>query len=135
MAIMSASSQDSDYRLFFPSVRRKMYNCLSQFEYISARDEWTQRMYQVVSNNQLLVDVTPDPVFSFNQNQEELIPSKTDLLEKISSFGTLEISVSRITFLTAFAFSIAAIYSFSIFFFIKSSIVAFDKSICSTLLS
>ena len=82
MAIISASSQDSDYRLFFPTVRRKMYNCLSQYEYISARDEWTQRMYQVVSNNQLLVDVTPDPVFSFNQNQEELIPSKTDLLEK-----------------------------------------------------
>ena len=84
MALMSASSQDSDYRLFLPSVRKRMYDCLRQFEYISNRDEWTQRMYQVVSNNQLYVNVTPDPVFSFNQNQKALIPAKSDLLRKFN---------------------------------------------------
>lgn len=82
LALLSASSQDSNYRLFLPAIRKQMYQCLQRFSYISARDEWTQEMYLSISKNELRVSVTPDPVFAFNCNCVDIIPTKGEILAK-----------------------------------------------------
>ena len=82
MALLSASSQDSNYHLFLPSVRRQMFARLKRFGYISARDEWTKEMYAAVSCGKLQVPVTPDPVFAFNPNCKDILPSKQEILQK-----------------------------------------------------
>ena len=82
VAILSASSQDSNYHLFSPSLRRQMFQRLQKFTYISARDEWTQEMYLSISKNELRVPVTPDPVFAFNYNCADIIPTKDEILAK-----------------------------------------------------
>ncbi len=82
LALLSASSQDSNYRLFLPAIRKQMYQCLQQFSYISARDEWTQEMYASLSNGRLQVPVTPDPVFAFNENCGDIIPTKEHICAK-----------------------------------------------------
>ncbi len=82
IAIMSASSQDSDYKLFLPSTRKQMWKRLQNFCYISARDEWTKKMYKYISYGQLDVTITPDPVFAFNANCEHIIPTKEKILSK-----------------------------------------------------
>lgn len=82
MAILSASSQDSNYKLFAPSLKKEMWHQLQKFTYISARDEWTKEMYFAVSDGKLNVEITPDPVFAFNTNCSDLIPTKKEILEK-----------------------------------------------------
>lgn len=82
MAILSASSQDSNYKLFASSLKEEMWQQLQKFTYISARDEWTKEMYSVVSNGNLNVEVTPDPVFAFNANCSDIVPSKQEIVEK-----------------------------------------------------
>ncbi len=82
VAILSASSQDSNYHLFSPSLRKQMFQRLQKFTYISARDEWTQEMYLSISKHKLHAPVTPDPVFAFNYNCADIIPSKNEILAK-----------------------------------------------------
>lgn len=82
IALLSASSQDSNYHLFFPALRKQMWSRLKQFKYISVRDEWTQEMYASISKKQLHAPITPDPVFAFNYNCEEIIPTKEEILAK-----------------------------------------------------
>ena len=43
---------------------------------------WTKEMYEVITNGKLSPKVTPDPVFAFNFNCEDLIPSKEYILDK-----------------------------------------------------
>ena len=82
LAILSASSQDSNYHLFLPSMKKQMWKRLKDFKYISARDEWTKDMYKSISHRKLNVDVTPDPVFSFNLNCNDIVPTKQEILQK-----------------------------------------------------
>ena len=82
LALMSASSQDSRYRYFLPSTRRAMYARLQQFGYISVRDHWTAEMYQTVSRGAIQAGVTPDPVFAFQSNCADIIPTKEEILSK-----------------------------------------------------
>ncbi len=84
MALLSASNQDSNFRYFSSSLKKRMHECLKHFTYISARDEWTKKMYGVISKGEIDVPVTPDPVFAFNHNCEDIIPSKETILEKYS---------------------------------------------------
>lgn len=77
MALMSVSSQNSEYNLFLPSTKRRMNEALSHFRYISVRDTWTQDMLRVITKKE--VPVTPDPVFAFNQNAGHIVPSKDDI--------------------------------------------------------
>ena len=57
------------------SLKRKMRNALFKMCYISVRDEWTKEMVEsILPNSQ--IEVTPDPVFAFNYNAVDLIPSK-----------------------------------------------------------
>lgn len=82
IALLSASSQDSNYHLFHLLLRKQMWERLKQFQYISVRDKWTQEMYMVVSEGKLYAPITPDPVFAFNYNCEKIIPKKEEILAK-----------------------------------------------------
>lgn len=83
MQMMSVSSQNADFRKFFPSTKRRMGERLSKFAYIGVRDEWTRDMVAAVSGNKITPPITPDPVFAFEDNAEE-IPAAEDVLAKYS---------------------------------------------------
>lgn len=82
VALLSASSQDSEYHLFPQKTRREMTQRWKSLCYISTRDTWTQKMIQSVTNGDIQPQVTPDPVFAFNYNAGERIASKEDILKK-----------------------------------------------------
>lgn len=82
MAMMSVSSQNSEYSLFLRKTKVAMNRTLCNLRYISVRDSWTQKMiYEITGKNVL---VTPDPVFAFNQNSSSLIPTKEEILNRFS---------------------------------------------------
>ena len=82
IAVMSASSQDSSYRLFTPWLKKRMLKAILKYAYISVRDAWTQQMIKHVTNGKLLPAITPDPVFAFNSNALSLVPTKEEILKK-----------------------------------------------------
>lgn len=66
---LSVSAQNSSYRkAFFPYEKRAYRDALSRFSYITVRDIWTQRMVSFFTGNRIIPNVTPDPVFGFEQN-------------------------------------------------------------------
>jgi len=78
--MMSASAQNSAYKLFTSKLKGRMNEALSKFSYISVRDTWTRDMLKTITGKE--IPITPDPVFAFNQNAPELIPSKDETLKK-----------------------------------------------------
>lgn len=80
MALMSVSSQNSAYQYFMPWTKKAMCKSLSNMKYISVRDEWTKDMLKAVLHKE--VPVTPDPVFSFNQNVGMYVPRREEILER-----------------------------------------------------
>jgi hypothetical protein len=68
VVVMSASSQNTNYKLIRGSLRRKMNAALQGFESVTVRDEWTKGMVEYLSFYKLKPLVTPDPVFAYNQN-------------------------------------------------------------------
>lgn len=82
MAMMSVSSQNSQYNLFSTQLRQRMMAALSRMRYISVRDNWTKQMMLSVVGNARDIPVTPDPVFAFNLNAPELIPSEGDIRKR-----------------------------------------------------
>lgn len=82
MALMSVSSQNSEYKLFLPNTKKKMKESLANMCYISVRDSWSQDMLKFVLGKD--VPITPDPVFAFQQNAGELVPTKEDILRKFN---------------------------------------------------
>lgn len=80
--IMSGSSQSSKFQYILGSTRNAMFECLKRFDYISVRDEWTQKMISHISFGSITPTITPDPVFAFNHNCKTLIPSREEILHK-----------------------------------------------------
>jgi hypothetical protein len=85
--LMSVSNQQSNYKLFTSKEKKAMMSYLSRMTYISVRDNWTQNMYKFISGGKLIPDITPDPVFAFNENVKNLptrdfIKRKFNLPEK-----------------------------------------------------
>lgn len=81
VSLMSVSNQQSKYSSFTKSEMKEMIKYVSRFSFISVRDDWTQSMYERISNGKIVPDVTPDPVFAFNMNVS-FIPSKEEILRK-----------------------------------------------------
>lgn len=81
-AIISGSSQDSKYYFIKGRIKAKMKQSILHFNYISVRDDWTQRMIDYLSDGEVVPDVTPDPVFAFNYNASHLVPSREDTCKK-----------------------------------------------------
>lgn len=84
VCLMSVSSQQSKFKSFSLNTVNEMMNIIQKFSYISVRDEWTKNMYRHISKGKICPEVTPDPVFAFNQNCAEFIPSKESILEKFN---------------------------------------------------
>lgn len=86
MALMSVSSQNSEYTHFSEKVRSRMKSALKRFTYYSVRDEWTKDMLNYITDGRISnqIRITPDPVFNFNNNAGELIPTKLYVEEKFS---------------------------------------------------
>jgi hypothetical protein len=82
LIMMSGSSQNSPYQWFSRTEKERMAECLKGFSYISVRDTWTQKMVLNITDSEINPEITPDPVFAFNQNCSELIPRKTQILNK-----------------------------------------------------
>ena len=68
IAYMSASSQNSAFRSMTPNERRTAAKLLTQYNYISTRDDWTSTMVNWITKGKIIPEVTPDPVFAFNNN-------------------------------------------------------------------
>lgn len=79
--MMSVSSQNSRYSLFSKSLKQKMLASLSKMKYISVRDSWTKDMMMSIGIAHD-VKVTPDPVFAFNYNAGQFVPSEEDVRKR-----------------------------------------------------
>ena len=82
-AMMSVSSQNSRYSQFSKSLKSKMRETLANMRYISVRDTWTHDMMLAIGMQQN-IEVTPDPVFSFNNNAGTLVPSEEDIRNRFN---------------------------------------------------
>lgn len=80
-AAFSVSSQNCPFNTMLPTEKKKMKRALENYSYISVRDSWTQKMVENVLGKDT-IRISPDPVFSFNQNCEDIIPSKDQILKK-----------------------------------------------------
>lgn len=81
VALMSVSSQNSSYGYFLQRTKRKMKEALDLMSYISVRDNWTYDMVKSTGYDKEIYK-TPDPVFAFNKNAKEIIPTREDILKK-----------------------------------------------------
>lgn len=81
MVALSVSCQSSPFKAMGWGERRKMRSCLKNFRSITARDGWTAEMLKTVGKLQN-VDITPDPVFAFNENCPLPLPDRESLLRK-----------------------------------------------------
>jgi hypothetical protein len=77
----SVSSQNSPFHSVNQIEYKELKRLLSQFKYITVRDGWTQKMVHYFLGK-VDVPITPDPVFSFNQNTYLKTPTKEELLKK-----------------------------------------------------
>lgn len=87
VALMSAASQDSEYKYISKKLRKQMKERIMAFSYVSVRDVDTQKMFSFITEGQCCPSVTPDPVFAFNQNAASLVPSKEELMKKYGLSG------------------------------------------------
>ena len=79
---MSVSAQNTNFKYLLPSTKRSIRKRLEKFSYISVRDSWTKDMLCILSKGTNLPQITPDPVFAFNQNAENDYLTKDYILEK-----------------------------------------------------
>jgi len=83
VAMMSVSCQNADYKLFTSRENRAINRMIEKFAYISVRDRRTQELFKNVSNGTCIPQVTPDPVFAFNDNIQN-VTGKEDILRKFN---------------------------------------------------
>lgn len=77
----SVSCQNTAFTKLNEVEKQDLSNYMALFKFITARDEWTAKMisYLGYANE---VPITPDPVFSFNQNIAFKLPTKKEILRK-----------------------------------------------------
>jgi hypothetical protein len=81
VSAFSISSENCPYVHMKQSEVMMIGESMRLFNRITVRDEWTKRMVELITGRKDIV-VTPDPVFSFNQNLYFPIPSKEDIIRK-----------------------------------------------------
>ena len=79
----SVSSQNCPYFRMNENEKRVIKECMSNYSKISTRDEWTRDMVQAITGK-TDIDITPDPVFAFNQNNYLMLPEKSEILRRYS---------------------------------------------------
>ncbi len=69
LVAMSASAQNTPFKKIKLGFERERFTkAISRFSYISVRDIWTRMMLSYVQKVHVDYPITPDPVFSFEQN-------------------------------------------------------------------
>lgn len=81
--MMSVSSQNTPFHLMSIKQIKTGLKCINNFSYISVRDNWTKKMIRWISMSNIDPEVTPDPVFSFNNNVPSILTDKI-ILEKFN---------------------------------------------------
>lgn len=81
VAMMSVSCQNTDYRFILGKEKRQMGKMIEKIRYITVRDRRTQDFFKYISNSKCIPEITPDPVFAFNDNVLNL-PEKNEVLKK-----------------------------------------------------
>ena len=84
VAMISGSSQDSQYYHITGRTKQKMKASIKAFSYLSVRDDWSQKMISYLTDEEFMPLVTPDPVFAFNHNAGHLIPTKDEVIKKFN---------------------------------------------------
>ena len=79
----SVSSQNCPYFRMTEDEREKMGRYLQNFKKITVRDQWTKSMVEEIAGLKN-IEITPDPVFAFNQNCYIDIPSKEEICSRFS---------------------------------------------------
>jgi hypothetical protein len=92
VALMSAASQNMPYFFIRGSLKQQIGEALLRFNHVFVRDDFTRNMITYFTKEKLVPDITPDPVFAFNQNitnqlSKAEIQSKFDLPEKYVLFS------------------------------------------------
>lgn len=77
----SVSSQNCPFDVMNEDEKNEMKSYLTYFSAITVRDQWTKEMVERITDFKD-VQITPDPVFSFNQNVYFQLPSKERLQKK-----------------------------------------------------
>ena len=77
----SVSSQNCPYFAMTKQEKTQMCEAMSNFSSITVRDEWTKDMVENIMGT-TDVSISPDPVFSFNQNSYVQMPTKEEILMK-----------------------------------------------------
>lgn len=80
-AMISVSSQNSPYLKWCGFTKKCMARCLESMRFVSVRDEWTKKLVNSVCPA-ITPEITPDPVFAFNQNAGQLVPTKEEVCKK-----------------------------------------------------
>ena len=76
---ISASAQNMQYKkILFKKEKDEYGNALKKFKNITVRDIWTKNMIQHVTHGEIIPNITPDPVFGFEQNVN---PQKIDYVQ------------------------------------------------------
>ncbi len=83
IVMMSVSCQNTDYKLIRGRTRKSIHEKMQKLSYISVRDDRTQMLIRHVSNNSIIPNVTPDPVFAFNDNFK-CFTSKIETIRKFN---------------------------------------------------
>lgn len=81
--MISASSGSTNYHRIRCHVRQMMKDMLSKFDYISVRDTNAQNMVNYIFNEKKGMNITPDPVFGFDDEQINL-PSKKEICQRFN---------------------------------------------------
>lgn len=83
---ISASAQNMQYKKILFKKERDSYGyALKKFKNITVRDIWTQNMVKYVTHGEIIPNITPDPVFGFEQNVN---PQKIDYVNKRLNINT-----------------------------------------------
>jgi len=74
--LMSVSSQNTNYKIIKGKLKQEIRIALERFNKITVRDEWTRKMIKYFTEGELDPEITPDPVFSFNNNIKSFYDEK-----------------------------------------------------------
>jgi len=67
-ASIAASVGSSSYRFLYPGLSKRLSQCLAQFDTVTVRDRWTEKMIKRLTGGRINPDYCPDPVFSLTDN-------------------------------------------------------------------
>lgn len=98
-AAYAISSQNCPFTIMTSKEKKQMAEALANYQTISVRDTWTQQMISSITQNKD-ISIYPDPVFSFNQNYYQSVPTKEEILRKYqleNNYMLLSFSGKRIS--------------------------------------